>query len=113
MKELLGLAAVSVALVSFQVHSQGMNMPMETKMAGTTAPALPVVNAEVKRMDPVKGSVVLKHEDIPNLGMGPMTMQFEVADRKMLKDLKVGDKVRFQVDMVKSSAVVTALERSK
>lgn len=65
-------------------------MPMEAKPAGKTAPALPVVNAEVK-----KGSVVLKHEDIPNLGVGPMTMQFDVADKKLLKDVKVGDKVRF------------------
>lgn len=114
MKALLGLAAASLALVSVQVHAQGMNMSMEAKPAErTAAPALPFVNAEVKRVDAAKGSVVLRHGDIPNLGMGPMTMQFGVADKEMLKDLKVGDKVRFQVDMVKSKAVVTALERSK
>ena len=113
MKAALSLAAVSLALVSLQVHSQGMNMPMEAKPTGKTAAALPVVNAEVKKVDAGKGSVVLKHEAIPNLGMGAMTMQFDVADKKMLKDLKVGDQFRFQVDMVKSKAVVTTLERSK
>jgi Cu/Ag efflux protein CusF len=54
---------------------------------------------------------VLKHGDIPNLGMPAMTMGFQVADRKMLAGYKPGDQVRFQAEMIKDTATVTELER--
>ena len=40
-----------------------------------------------------------------------MTMGFDVADARMLDGLKVGDKVRFQAEMVKGKATVIELER--
>ncbi|MBC7395254.1 MAG: copper-binding protein, partial [Variovorax sp.] len=41
------------------------------------------------------GEIVLKHGDIPNLGMPAMTMAFE-ADAATLKRVKAEEKVRFQ-----------------
>lgn len=45
--------------------------------------------------------------------MPAMAMGFEVADKKMPKGPKAGDKVRFQAEMVKDKAQVTKLERVK
>jgi Cu(I)/Ag(I) efflux system membrane protein CusA/SilA len=45
--------------------------------------------------------------------MPAMTMAFNVADKKMLKGIKAGDKVRFKLEAVKGQALVTQLERSK
>ena len=42
--------------------------------------------------------------------MPAMTMGFDVANKKMLEGLKVGDKVRFQAEMVKGKATVTELQ---
>lgn len=44
--------------------------------------------------------------------MSAMTMAFDVADKKMLKGIKAGDKVRVRVDSVKGKLMVTKLERS-
>ena len=53
---------------------------------------------------------MLKHGDIPNLAMPAMTMGFDVADRKMLTQVKTGDKVRFHVEVMKGKPTVTHLE---
>ena len=43
------------------------------------------------------GSVELNHKDIPGI-MPAMIMEFYVKDKKMLKGLKVGDKVSFTLE---------------
>ena len=72
----------------------------------------PLVQGEVRKLDAAAGLIVLRHGDIPNLAMPAMTMGFDVADKKMLEGLKVGDKVRFQAEMVKGKATVTELKRT-
>lgn len=100
----LALCAVSTA------NAQGMSMPMKSASTASEA-TMPLVDGEVRKVDLSKGLVVLRHGDIPNLAMPGMTMGFEVADRKMLDGLKTGDKVKFQVEMVKGKATVTELKR--
>jgi Cu(I)/Ag(I) efflux system membrane protein CusA/SilA len=70
--------------------------------------ALPTVDGEVRKVDPAKGIVVLKHGDIPNLGMPAMVMEY-AADAKVLNGVKPGDKVKFQADMVHGKATVIEL----
>lgn len=84
------------------------------KPASAAGPVkLHVVNAEVRKVDQAKGKFTLRHEEIPNLGMGGMTMAFQVSDKQMLKDLKAGDKIRFQSDMIGGKATVVSLESAK
>lgn len=109
------LPLVLALLAAGSVFAQGMKMPVQE--TGPTAPtaaksAMPMVDAVVKKVDPAKRMIVLKHGDIPNLGMPAMTMGFDVADQKMLKAVKKGDKVQFQADMVKGKATVTELKRA-
>ncbi|HSW14347.1 MAG TPA: copper-binding protein [Solimonas sp.] len=93
------------------VQAQGMSMPMKPAAAVSAKSAMPLVDAEIRKLDAGKGLIVLKHGDIPNLGMGPMTMGFDVADKKMLNGLKVGDKVRFQAEIVGGKATVTEVKK--
>lgn len=102
-------AAVLTFAALSQAHAQGINMPMKPA-ASASAAAMPLVDAEVRKVDLEKGLVVLRHGDIPNLAMPAMTMGFDVANKKMLEGLKVGDKVRFQAEMVKGKATVTELQ---
>jgi Cu(I)/Ag(I) efflux system membrane protein CusA/SilA len=76
--------------------------------AGVVMAALPTVDGEIRKVDAAKGTVLLKHGDIPNLGMPPMTMEYH-ADAKLLAKVKPGDKVKFQVDMVGSQATIVEL----
>ena len=61
-----------------------------------SAVTLPWVMAEVRRVDKAAGKVALKHGEIPNLDMPPMSMVFQVKTPAQLEVLQVGQKVRFQ-----------------
>lgn len=113
MKTINMLATALFALAGIQAHAQGssgtMTMPMPSKNAASAA--MPLVQGEVRKVDLAKGQVVLRHGDIPNLAMPGMTMGFEVAEKKLLDGLKVGDQVEFQAEMIKGKATVTELKR--
>ena len=108
MKTLTTLAASLLLGANGLSNAQSMQMPMRPA-ASASAAATPLVNGEVRSLDPLTGLIVLRHGDIPNLAMPAMTMGFEIADKKMLDGLKVGDKVRFQAEMLKGKATVTEL----
>jgi uncharacterized cupredoxin-like copper-binding protein len=85
-------------------------------MAGTiqvvqaAAPAAEYTEAEVRKVDRSAGKITLKHGEIRNLDMPPMTMVFEVAKPELLDRLKAGDKVRFRAIARDGSALVTDIE---
>ena len=93
------------------VSAQTMHGASMPDKGATSAVPMPLVQGEVRKIDVANGLVVLRHGDLPNLAMPPMTMAFHVANRKLLEGLKVGDKVRFQAEMIKGKAVVTELRR--
>jgi len=55
---------------------------------------------EITRWDPRTLRLTLKHGEIKNLEMPPMTMVFRVSDANVVGDLKPGDKVRFRAEQV-------------
>jgi Cu(I)/Ag(I) efflux system protein CusF len=64
--------------------------------ASATQP-LVLTAGEIKRVDLDGGKVTIKHGEIKNLEMPPMTMVFVAKDRSQLASLKAGDKVNFVV----------------
>lgn len=77
-----------------------------------TAAALPWATAEVRRIDKAAGKVSLKHGDIKNLDMPPMSMVFQVKDPSQLDALQVGQQVRFQAVQEKGAYWVVKIEAS-
>jgi Cu/Ag efflux protein CusF len=72
------------------------------------------VQGEVKKIDEAAGKITLKHGPIKSLGMDEgMTMVFRVKDPVMLKQVKVGDKVKFEAEEASSGYTVTKLQKSK
>ena len=72
-----------------------------------------LADGTVKKIDAPTQRVMLAHGPIPSVGMGPMTMMFKVKDAAMLKPLKEGDKVRFQVEDRGGSYTITRIETAK
>src|SRR6266446_7290148 len=73
-----------------------------------------MVNGQVTKIDEAAGKITLKHGPIKKLDMNEgMTMVFRVQDPVMLKQVKVGDKVRFDADRVNGQITVTTIEKSK
>ena len=75
--------------------------------------ALPTTEGEVRRVDTGAGKVTLKHGEIRNLDMPPMTMVFRVKEPGLLTGLKPGDRVRFTADKVGGDYTVLSLEPLK
>ena len=69
-------------------------------------------DGEVRRIDKAQSKVTLKHGEIKNLDMPPMTMVFVVKDAKWLDGLAVGDKVRFSAAQENGQYVVTGLVKA-
>jgi Cu/Ag efflux protein CusF len=70
--------------------------------------------AEVRRVDKSTGKITLKHGEIRNLDMPPMTMVFTAKDKTLLADVKAGDKVQFRADKdAAGEYVLIAIEPQK
>lgn len=67
--------------------------------------------AEVRKVDKPAGKITLKHGEIKNLEMPPMTMVFRVKDAAWLDQFAVGDKVRFDAAKIDGQYVVTAIRK--
>ncbi|MDI3470409.1 MAG: hypothetical protein OJF62_002472 [Pseudolabrys sp.] len=72
------------------------------------------VDGEVKKIDPAANKITLKHGPIKALDMDEgMTMVFRVQDPAMLKQVKVGDKVKFEASRVNGQITVTKIQKAK
>ncbi len=105
---LVGLL-LSSALTA-QAASHAMAAPVAPVAAASTAP---MTNGEVRKVDKENKKITLKHGEIKNLDMPPMTMVFKVKDAAMLDKLQAGDKVMFSVEKLDGSYTVTGIEAVK
>ena len=98
---------MSVMAASMLALSGGM-------LASVTLAQAPMVNGQVTKIDESAGKITLKHGPIKKLDMNEgMTMVFRVQDPAMLKQVKVGDKVKFDADRIKGQITVTKIEKTK
>jgi Cu/Ag efflux protein CusF len=82
----------------FQRYPGQARMPQRSgvQRVSDSPAALPWVMAEVRRIDKATRKVALRHGEIKNLDMPPMSMVFQVRDPSQLDALQVGQQVRFQ-----------------
>jgi Cu(I)/Ag(I) efflux system periplasmic protein CusF len=72
------------------------------------------IDGEVKKIDESAGKITLKHGPAKSLGMAePMTMVYRVKDPAMLKQVKVGDKVRFEAESGDAGYTVTGIQKAE
>jgi Cu(I)/Ag(I) efflux system periplasmic protein CusF len=69
------------------------------------------IEGEVRRVNDAEGKVTLRHGPLPELDMPGMTMVFTARDRAVMRDLKVGDKVRFIAE--RSDGIFYVIEIAK
>lgn len=86
------------------MKDQGMAMDMK---------GMEMSSGEVKKIDTEAQKITLKHGEIKSMDMPGMTMVFRVADAAMLDSVKVGDKVKFNVEKRDGAMVITAMERAQ
>ena len=100
-------------LISFTRHKIWLALSLSALTFGALAQALPLAEGEVRRVDKAGGKISLKHGEIKNLDMPPMSMVFQVSDKTLLDKVKVGDKVNFTASQVNGDYTVMSIEVRK
>ena len=84
------------AVVTAPVLAQGHPHATLAQAKGGVKTMTEMADGEVRRVDKAAGKVTLRHGDLKELEMPPMSMVFEVKDKALLDTVKAGDKVKFK-----------------
>ncbi len=95
----------AAAFASAQDHAHASH---GTESAASATAEL--VDGEVKKIDKDAGKMTLRHGELKNLNMPPMSMVFRVKDPAMLDQVKTGDKVKFAADRVNGAVTIVELK---
>lgn len=68
---------------------------------------------KVTKVDEAQGKLSIDHGPIKKYDMDAMTMIFKAADPAMLKAVKPGDNVTFNLDKVNGQFTVTKIDKAK
>lgn len=109
----LGPALAQAPADGHDSHHPATAPAAQDNSRGTSADQSDLSDGEITRWDPRTGKVTLRHGEIKNLGMPPMTMVFRVTDASMLAPFKPGDKVRFRVEQRAGAYIVTRMEAAR
>jgi Cu/Ag efflux protein CusF len=107
---LLGLGAMQ-AQAEMTMNHEGHDMSQMEGMTLAEAGDMTMTRGIITLIDGQNGKVGIKHEAIANLKMPSMNMVFRVADPALLKELKVGDAVRFHAENPAGKLTVTQLQK--
>jgi Cu(I)/Ag(I) efflux system periplasmic protein CusF len=66
---------------------------------------------EIRRLDLENNRVTIKHEEIKNLNMPPMSMVFVVEDPQQLQALNLGDHIEFVADQQGKKFLVKQIKK--
>ncbi len=108
---LMGLATHTSLQAAEMMNHQGHDMSQMGQMEGMSEMGdMMMTKGVISRIDAPNGKIGIKHEAIDNLKMPAMTMVFRVADPALLKDLKVGDAVRFHAENPDGKLTITQIQ---
>ena len=73
-----------------------------------------LIDGQVTKIDEAAGKITLKHGPIKKFDMDEgMTMVFKAQDPAMLKQVKVGDKVKFEADRVNGQFTIIRIQKAR
>ena len=99
MKKILPLAAAVATTIAFSTAAYSQSA---------------IVDGQVMKIDEPASKITLKHGQIKKFDMDDgMTMVFRVQDAAMLKQVKVGDKVKFEADKINGQFTVIKMQKAK
>jgi Cu/Ag efflux protein CusF len=85
-------------------------------LALTPRPALAqaLIDGQVTKIDTAQNKITLRHGPIKKFDMDiGMTMVFRVKDPALLKQVKAGDKVKFDAEHTNGQYIVTAIKKAQ
>ncbi|MBE7366048.1 copper-binding protein [Ramlibacter pallidus] len=104
------LCGVLAAGASFTASAQPAGSADHNAHHPQAAAAADMAEGEVRKVDKAAGKITVRHGEIRNLDMPPMTMVFGVSDPAMLDKVKQGDKVRFRAANPNGNYTITEIQ---
>jgi Cu/Ag efflux protein CusF len=106
----LGSGSLNTVLAQ-HIHDHGTHQDHAMEHGASAGHGeLPKVAAEVRRVNTRANTLSLRHEEIPNLDMPPMTMVFQVGAPGLLEGVATGDRVWVTVDQIDGAYTVLSVE---
>lgn len=99
--------AIAGPLVSRIAYSEEASV-QATSVAKTQSSRMVV--GEVLTVDGDRSKIVIKHQELEELGMPAMTMIFSVPDKSLLKGVIAGGKIKFAAQVAPNGLSVIKLE---
>ena len=84
-------------------------MPMNTTTPAVSGPIMGM--GKITAIDVTASTVTIDHQAIPAVGWDAMSMGFTATDPMMLKDLKVGDPVTFELKSAVEKNVIVKMQK--
>lgn len=113
MKTISTFFAVSALALVLAPVSTGFAQQPATSAVAPAAASADMTDGEIRKVDKDSKKITIKHGEIKNLDMPPMTMVFQVKDPAMLDAVKIGDKVRFKAQKIGGAFVVVEMQPAK
>lgn len=110
---LVAALALGVTTLGVQAKSTAVDTSRTIVDGFVSVQADAMTDGEVRKVDKDAKKITIKHGEIKNLAMPPMTMVFQVKDPALLDQVKQGDKVRFEAAESGGALVIVRLEAVK
>lgn len=94
-------------------QDKSVDHPAHHPATSASAAASEMTEGEVRKVDKEAKKITLKHGEIKNLGMPPMSMVFLVKDPTLLDKVKTGDKVRFTAARINGALTLMSIEKAR
>jgi len=108
------MMSAPVALAMAQDGAQAGHGAHGEVHASAEAPAAAeLTDGEVRKVDKEAGKITLRHGEIKNLNMAPMTMVLRVKDAGMLDTVQAGDKVRFAAERIGGAVTIVQMQKAE
>lgn len=102
----LALAAVILGAAPFGIHAASESVPP----VGAPHVDIQMSEGEIRKVDKGTKKITIKHGELKNLEMPPMTMVFQVRDPEMVDIVKQGDKVSFVAEKLGGQFTIMKLQ---
>ena len=105
-------AGNALAQAADHSHHAGHGAAPAATAAATASASNDLTDGEITRIDSRTGKLTIRHGEIKNIGMPPMTMVFALPKTAQASQFAVNDKVRFQVEDMGGTLTITQIERA-
>ena len=91
-------------------HSVATSSEPSTAVAATASAQAEMSEGVVRKVNKDAQKITIRHGELKNLDMPPMTMVFRVKDPAFLDKVKTGDEIHFVAEKIEGQFTVTQLD---